>query len=64
MEGFIVVLQNPFFAVTDKDGHYEIQNVPPGTYQLAAWHAKAKGQPKSVTVDGTKPATVDFALGR
>jgi len=64
MEGFIVVLQNPFFAVTDKDGRYEIQNVPPGTYQLAVWHAKAKAQPKSVTVDGTKPATIDFALAR
>jgi plastocyanin len=64
MEGFVVVLQNPFFAVTDKDGHYAVENVPPGTYQLAVWHAKTKAQPKSVTVDGTKPATVDFALAR
>jgi plastocyanin len=64
MEGFIVVLQNPFFAVTDKDGRYDIQNVPPGSYQLAVWHAKAKTQSKPVTTDGTKPATVDFALTR
>jgi plastocyanin len=64
MEGFVVVLQNPFFAVTDKDGHYTIQNVSPGSYTLAVWHAKAKAQPKPVTVDATKPATVDFTLGR
>lgn len=64
MEGFIVVLQNPFFAVTDKDGRYDVQNVPPGSYQLAVWHAKAKTQSKPVTVDGAKPATVDFALTR
>jgi plastocyanin len=64
MEGYIVVLQNPFFAVTNKDGHYEIENVPPGSYSLAVWHAKAKAQPKSVTVEAGKPAVVDFALGR
>jgi plastocyanin len=64
MEGFIVVLQNPLFAVTNKDGHYEIANVPPGSYTLAVWHAKMKGQPKPVTVDATKPAVVDFVLGR
>ena len=64
MEGFVVVLQNPFFAVTNKDGHYEIDNVPPGNYSLGVWHAKAKSQPKPVTVDAGKPAVVDFALAR
>ena len=64
MEGFVVVLQNPFFAVTDKDGHYKIDDVPPGTYTLGVWHAKAKAQPKPVTVEAGKPVTVDFTLGR
>jgi plastocyanin len=64
MEGYVVVLQNPFFAVTSKDGRYEIANVPPGTYSLGVWHAKAKAQPKPVTVEAGKPATVDFTLGR
>jgi plastocyanin len=64
MEGFVVVLQNPFFSVTDKDGRYTIHDVPPGNYQVAVWHAKAKAPPKAVTVDATKPATVDFVLGR
>jgi plastocyanin len=64
MEGYVVVLQNPFFAVTSKDGRYEIANVPPGTYSLAVWHAKAKAQPKPVTVEAGKPAAVDFTLGR
>jgi plastocyanin len=64
MEGYVVVLQNPFFAVTDKTGHYEIEGVPPGSYTVAVWHAKAKAQPKSVTVEAGKPATVDFVLGR
>ena len=64
MEGYIVVLQNPFFAVTGKDGHYQIDNVPPGSYTLAVWHSKAKAQPKPVTVEAGKSATADFTLGR
>ena len=64
MEGYVVVLQNPFFAVTDKDGHYEIRDVPPGNYTLGVWHSRAKAQPKPVTVDAAKPAVVDFTLAR
>jgi plastocyanin len=64
MEGFVVVLQNPYFAVTDKDGHYRIEGVPPAAYTLAVWAAKTKAAPKPVTVDAGKPATVDFVLAR
>src|SRR3990170_3561042 len=59
MEGYVVVLQNPYFAVTDKTGHYQIEGVPPGSYTVAVWHSKAKAQPTPVTVDAAKPATVD-----
>jgi plastocyanin len=64
MEGYVVVLQNPFFAVSDKDGKYEIRDVPPGSYTLGVWHARAKAQPKPVTVDAAKAAAVDFTLTR
>jgi plastocyanin len=64
MEAYIVVLQNPYFAVTDQNGHYRIDNVPPGAYSLGAWSAKAKAPMKPVTVDAAKPINVDFALGR
>ena len=64
MQGYIVVLQNPFFAVTDKAGRYEIKDVPPGSYTLAVWYEKGKAQPKPITVEAGKPVTADFAIGK
>jgi plastocyanin len=64
MEAYIAVLQNPFYAVTKADGQFLIDDVPPGTYSVAVWHAKLKGLPKTVTVEVAKPAIVDFTLGR
>ena len=47
-----------------KTGRYDIKDVPPGSYTIAAWSEKGKAQPKSVTVEAGKPVTVDFAIGK
>jgi plastocyanin len=64
MEGFVVVLGNSYFAVSDREGHYEIANVPPGQYVLGVWHPKLKAKPTPVTVAAGKNSTVDFVLAR
>jgi plastocyanin len=64
MEGYVVVLQNPFFAVTGADGRYKIENVPAGNYTVGVWHPKLKSAPKPATVDAAKPAAVDFTLNK
>ena len=64
MEGFVVVLPNTYFAVSDKEGRFEISGVPAGQYTVAVWHPKLKAQPKPVTVEAGKAAVVDFALAR
>jgi len=38
MNAEIMVAPHPYFAVTDESGKFELNNVPPGTYQLVAWH--------------------------
>jgi len=64
MEGFIVVVQNPYVATTNDAGQFTIQGVPPGQYQVAVWQEKGKAAPKPVTVEAGKPATVDFTVGK
>jgi plastocyanin len=36
MEGWIYVVDNPYFAITGADGKFSITDVPPGTYKLVA----------------------------
>ena len=62
MSAFVVVLDNPYFSVTGKDGAFTIENVPPGTYKLNAWHEKLQTVTKEVTVEAGKITSVDFQL--
>ncbi len=40
MRMYLSVLPNPYFAVSDAEGHFVIPNLPPGDYTLAALHEK------------------------
>ena len=65
MAGYVVVLQNPLFATTTKDGQYKIENVPPGAYSVAVWHAGGRAPTRPIAVGGTtaEPTVVDFLVG-
>lgn len=61
MKAYILVFKHPYFAVTGKDGSFEIPDVPPGTYKVTIWHEKLGKKTKKVTVkDGA--ATLDFSF--
>src|SRR5208337_2025486 len=67
MEGHILVVQNPYFAVVKKDGLYEIKGLPPGTYNLVTFYPqpkKLKSKTIAVTVEAGKTATQDIELSR
>ncbi|GAB5442035.1 MAG: hypothetical protein Fues2KO_23840 [Fuerstiella sp.] len=38
MQGYALVQDHPFMAVTDEQGHFEIQGVPRGSHKLIVWH--------------------------
>ena len=62
MNAFILVFGHPFFSLTDTDGRYRIDNVPPGTYNLIAWNEGVSSEPKPVTVPEGGAAELDFTL--
>ena len=59
MSGYIVVVATPYFAVTNKDGDFEITDVPPGHYTLTTW--SEEGKPVTQAVDVTA-GTVTVSL--
>jgi plastocyanin len=38
MSAVVLVLQTPYFAQTESDGHFHIAHLPPGRYKLEVWH--------------------------
>jgi plastocyanin len=71
MHAVIVILENPYFAVTDDKGAFSIKGVPPGKYKAYAFHEDYDPKEKTddllravvkeieITKDGAK---VDFDL--
>ncbi|HET6178165.1 MAG TPA: hypothetical protein VFE61_14615 [Candidatus Sulfotelmatobacter sp.] len=59
MKMYINVVKSPFFAVSGKDGKYEIKGLPPGDYTIAFVHEKLGEQDQKVTVAAKESKTVD-----
>lgn len=62
MNGWIVVQDHPYFAVTGEDGNFTINDIPPGTYTITAWHEKLGKRQAPVKVSAKGKAKIDFAF--
>ena len=62
MKGYIAVFKHPYFAVSDKNGGFELKNLPPGTYTITAWQEKLGTKTQKVTVGAGEAKTADFAF--
>ncbi|HET8760456.1 MAG TPA: carboxypeptidase regulatory-like domain-containing protein [Nitrospiria bacterium] len=62
MHGFILVLDNPYFATTNPDGGFSIANVPDGDYTVKAWASPTATMTKTVSLNGDKTVNMDFTL--
>ncbi len=62
MKGHIAVFKHPYFAVSDKNGSFEIKGLPPGSYTITAWQEKLGTQIQKVTVAAGRAETVNFTF--
>jgi len=62
MNAYAGVLDHPFFAVTGKDGSFSIGPLPPGTYEVEAWHEKLGTMTQTVTVADNETKSVPFSF--
>jgi len=62
MSAFVVVFNHPFFRVTDPDGRYRLDNVPPGAYTVVGWYEGEARVQRSVTVAPGAIAELDLEV--
>jgi hypothetical protein len=61
MSAYIVVVDHPYYAVTDDTGKFTLADVPAGTYTVEFWQEKLGTQTKQVTVAAGGATMADFA---
>jgi hypothetical protein len=60
--GYLAVFDHPYFAVTEKDGRFSIDSLPPGSYKLMVWHeGMSKPMEQALTVSAGE-STVDVTV--
>lgn len=59
---YITVFDHPFFAVTDKNGEFVINGIPPGRYTVQAQHRKAGAAKQEITIETNRGTDVQFVL--
>jgi plastocyanin len=78
MAAYIMVMKNPYFAVTDDQGRFEIpdskhleqngikgiKDLPAGNYVLKIWHEKLKPQKQMVTIPENGDVSVEITTTR
>ncbi len=64
MSSYCVVVDHPYFSVTEKDGVFKIEGLDAGTYEIEATHERLGTQKATVTVGADDTQTADFTFAR
>jgi polysaccharide lyase family 4-like protein len=56
------IVWNPYYAISEKDGSFKIDRIPPGTYRVIAWHPYVGETARQVTIRSGAETHVDFEL--
>ena len=62
MSAFVLVFNHPYHSTTDEAGRYTIENIPPGTYTVEAWHEGATRDSRSITIHSGSAVDLDLLV--
>lgn len=64
MQAFFRPVSNPYYAVVGEDGSFTMDGVPPGDYEIEAWHPVLGKMEQKVTVAAKGKATVNITFAQ
>ncbi len=63
MVAYVILLKNqPYYSVTDENGNFSIDGIPPGSYIIRAWHEALGNMEKQVTITEGDISALDFVI--
>jgi hypothetical protein len=63
MESWALVVDHPYYAITDKEGRFQIGDIPPGTYRVTIWHPYIReSHLQTVTIKPRENSDVKIAV--
>lgn len=63
MHAWMFAAENPYYSVTDAEGRFLIEDIPPGDYKVTAWHPTLGTQSKTMKVPPKGQAKAQFGFG-
>jgi hypothetical protein len=62
MTASIMVFDHPYFTTPAADGAFAIDDIPPGSYTVSAWHERIGENTQQVTIENGRTAELQFSL--
>jgi len=62
MRAFVFAFNHPYYAVTSRAGAFALNNLPPGTYTIEAWHENYPAQDQTVTIGPKESKAISFVF--
>ena len=60
MSAYAGVLDHPFFAVTNTQGRFRLGPLPPGDYEITAWHERLGILTQAIRLGASEERQIDF----
>jgi hypothetical protein len=64
MRAYVYAARNPYAAVSDENGKFEIKDILPGTYEVLVWHEGFGEVEKSIEVTAGQATTLDHTFAK